>query len=121
MTNSEISKKLEQRTARFGEEVIKFCKTLRADNISNPIINQLIRSGTSIGANYVEANNASSRKDFTNKIFICKKESEETRYWLNMLLSCSSDEREQIDNLSDECRQLIMIFQKIVSTIRNGK
>src|SRR3989344_6950824 len=121
MNNSETSRQLENRTFKFGENIIRLCRKLKSDNISSPVINQLIRSGTSIGANYTEANNASSRKDFTNKIFICKKESEETRYWLNMLLSCYPTESKQINVLSDECRQLTLIFQKIVSTIRNDK
>ena len=68
---------LEERTAKFGEEIILFCKSLKQDVITRPLINQLIRSGTSIGANYCEANNASSKKDFRNKIFICKKEAQE--------------------------------------------
>ena len=121
MGNSEKSRQLEHRTSKFGESIIKLCQKVKANNISNPITNQLVRSGTSIGANYMEANNASSRKDFTNKIFICKKESEETKYWLKMLLSCCPVEKELIDDLYDECHQLTMIFQKIVSTIRNGK
>jgi len=121
LTNSEKSKELEHRTTKFGEEIIKLCRTVKADNVSSPIINQLVRSGTSIGANYMEANNASSRKDFTNKIFICKKESEETKYWLKMLLSCNPASRDLVDNLHNECHQLTMMFQKIVSTIRNGK
>ena len=65
---------LEERTAKFGESVILFCKSINQDTINKPIINQLIRSATSVGANYMEANGASSRKDFANKIFICKKE-----------------------------------------------
>ena len=120
MTNSEKSRQLENRTFKFGEDIIKLCRKVKPDNISNPIINQLVRSGASIGANYMEANNASSRKDFTNKIFICKKESEETKYWLKMLLSCYPAEKELIDNLHNECQQLTMIFQKIVATIRNA-
>src|SRR3989338_1598108 len=121
MTNSEKSRQLEQRTFKFGKDVIGLCRILKPDNISAPIINQLVRSATSIGANYLEANNASSKKDFTNKIFICKKESEETKYWLNMLLSCYPAEKEFVGNLYDECRQLNLIFQKIVATIKNGK
>ncbi len=121
MSNPETSRQLEHRTFKFGEDTIRLCRKVKTDNISSPIINQLVRSGTSIGANYMEANNASSRKDFTNKIFICKKESEETKYWLKMLLSCYPVEKELINDLYNECHQLTMIFQKIVSTIRNGK
>ncbi len=121
MSNPETSRQLEHRTFKFGEDTVRLCRKVKTDNISSPIINQLVRSGTSIGANYMEANNASSRKDFTNKIFICKKESEETKYWLKMLLSCYPVEKELINDLYNECHQLTMIFQKIVSTIRNGK
>jgi four helix bundle protein len=71
---------LTERTAKFGEDVIVFCKSVKQDNINKPILNQLVRSGTSVGANYCEANNASSKKDFRNKIFICKKEAQETKY-----------------------------------------
>ncbi len=121
MNNSETSRQLENRTFKFGENIIRLCRKLKSDNISSPVINQLVRSGTSIGANYTEANNASSKKDFTNKIFICKKESEETKYWLKMLLSCCPVEKDLIDNLYNECHQLTMIFQKVISTIRNDK
>ena len=66
MTNDQFSNKynLEERTAIFGEQIIKLCRTTKSDKLSDPILNQLIRSGTSIGANYMEANGASSKKDF---------------------------------------------------------
>src|SRR3989344_4492563 len=105
---------LEERTAKFGENIIIFCRETAQDTINRPIISQLIRSGTSIGANYMEANDASSKKDFRNKIFICKKESEETKYWLKMLLSCYPSEEKLINALHDECHQLVMIFQKTI-------
>ncbi len=64
---------LEERTAKFGEDVIGFCKTLNQDTISKPIISQFVRSGTSMGANYMEANAASSEKDFKIKFTSAKK------------------------------------------------
>ncbi|PIZ97605.1 MAG: four helix bundle protein, partial [Candidatus Levybacteria bacterium CG_4_10_14_0_2_um_filter_36_16] len=60
---------LEERTAKFGEKIILFCQKVPKNTVNNPIINQLVRAGTSIGANYSEANGASSKKDFKNKIF----------------------------------------------------
>lgn len=114
------SHNLEERTALFAEEIIKLCKLIKESNISKPIIIQSIRAATSIGANYCEANNASSRRDFKNKIFICKKESQETKYWLRLLKSFV-DDRTVIDRLIDECHQFNLIFQKIVSTMENGK
>lgn len=119
----DITKQLEfeERTAKFGENIIDLCKMLPVTVITRPIINQLIRSATSIGANYMEANCASSKKDFTNKIYICKKEAQETKHWLKMLLRCLPEKAEKILSLADECQQLVLIFQKITSTIRQTK
>ena len=69
---------LEERTAVFGETIIKFLRTIRRNAINTPIISQLVRSSTSIGANYCEADNAESRKDFRHKIGLCRKESRES-------------------------------------------
>ncbi len=109
---------LEERTAKFGENIIEFCKTIEQNVISRPLINQLIRSATSIGANYMEANSASSRKDFQNKIFICKKEAQETKHWLRMLSHVIVDKDEQLQALWQEAQELTMIFQKITSSLR---
>ena len=84
---------LEERTAKFGEEVIDFIKTLKQSPINLPLINQVIKSATSIGANYCEANNASSKSDFRNKIFICKKEASETKYWFRMIARANEDKK----------------------------
>lgn len=115
-----IKHDLEERTAKFGENVIGLCKSVKANLICSPIITQLIRSATSIGANYTEANNASSRKDFTNKIFISKKEAQETKYWLRMLSKAIDDKEvsEDLRILWKECQELTMIFQKITNSLR---
>lgn len=109
---------LEERTAKFGESIIRFCKKLKQDVISIPIVNQIIRSGTSIGANYMEANGASSRKDFQNKIFICKKEAQETKHWLRMLAVCFPNQKEETRELWKEAQELTLIFQKIISSLK---
>jgi len=109
---------LEERTARFGEEVIDFCQSIKRDTITKPLISQLIRSGTSIGANYMEANGASSKKDFRNKIFIYKKESQESKHWLRMIAKCHPDHKEKSGKLWQEAQELTMIFQKITSSLR---
>ena len=108
---------LEERTAKFGEEIIKFCKSIKETTISRQIISQLIRSATSIGANYMEANGASSKSDFRNKIFICKKESQETKHWLRMLEIYDSSLKEKIQRLWMEAQSLTMIFQKITNSL----
>jgi len=71
---------LEERTAKFGEMAIDFIKNLDQGEINKVLVRQLIRSATSVGANYMEANQASSRKDFKNKIRICQKESNESKH-----------------------------------------
>lgn len=107
---------LEERTAVFGENIIAFCRSVKQDTITKPVVSQLIRSGTSIGANYCEANNASSKKDFRNKIFICKKEAQETKYWLRMIAGCMTERKDEIRKYWQETQELTMIFQKIISS-----
>lgn len=114
-----INYDLEERTAKFGENIIELCKSIKQDAITRPIINQLVRSGTSIGANYMEANAASSKKDFKNKIFICKKEAQETKHWLRMMAKCVPEKKESLINLWKECQELVLIFGKIVSSLKN--
>ncbi|MCH7640766.1 four helix bundle protein [Patescibacteria group bacterium] len=121
MKQSSKNYDLEERTAKFGEDIIGICKGLKQDAITRPIISQLVRSSTSIGANYMEANAASSRRDFGNKIFICKKEAQETKHWLRMLTKCLPEKKEEISKLWKECQELTLIFQKITTTLRNKK
>ncbi|HEY4508762.1 MAG TPA: four helix bundle protein [Candidatus Paceibacterota bacterium] len=120
MTQTSNKYNLEERTAKFGEQIILLCRQIKQDVINRPIINQIIKSGTSIGANYMEANGASSKKDFLNKIFICKKEAHETKHWLRMLQSCNIEYKNQLDVLWKECQELTMIFQKICNSTRSG-
>ena len=108
---------LEERTAKFGEDIIGFCSGIRQDYIFGPIINQLVRSGTSIGANYMEANAASSKRDFRNKIFICRKEAQETKHWLRMLAKCCPESRDDIVKIWKEGQELTLIFGKISSSL----
>ncbi len=118
--NAKITKyDLEERTTEFGENVLDLCKKLSQNAITKPIISQLVRSSTSIGANYMEANGASSKKDFRNKIHTCKKESQETKYWLKMLLKCFPEKQKEIHVLSQETQEFVLIFGKITSSLRN--
>ena len=107
---------LEERTAQFGEKIIGLCKMTPKNTITIPIINQLIRSGTSIGANYMEANGASSKRDFKNKISICKKEALETKYWLRMLANAYSKVKDECKEIWKETQELTLIFSKIVKS-----
>jgi four helix bundle protein len=104
---------LEERSAKFGEEVIKFCMSLNDNNFVRPLTNQLIRSATSIGANYMEANQASSRKDFKNKIKISQKEANESKHWLRMISVAVANKREECRKFWKEAHELTLIFAKI--------
>jgi four helix bundle protein len=108
---------LEERTAKFSENLICLGKKVSKNILVLPVLDQLIRAGTSIGANYCEANGASSKKDFKNKIFICKKEGKETMYWLRLLAKAVEDDILKNDRrqLWQEAKELTLIFAKIAS------
>ena len=107
-----------ERTALFGENIIKLCKRVNKSTLTTPIIDQLIRSGTSIGANYMEACGASSKKDFKNKVYICKKESMETKYWLRMLSQTSPEFIKDCRILWKEVQELTLIFSTITKNTK---
>lgn len=105
---------LEERTACFGEAIIRFAKTLPKDVVNLPVISQLVRAGTSIGANYCEADDAVSKKDFRNKIGTCKKEARETKYWLRMVAASESKAKLEARTLWQEAKELHLIFAAIL-------
>ena len=104
---------LRERTAIFGESVIILAKTIPINPVTHSIIGQLVRSSTSIGANYNEADNAESKKDFKHKIGLCKKESSETTYWLRMLAKAQPELSDQCRILWKEAHELTLIFGTI--------
>lgn len=110
---------LEKRMITFSKKIIQFAKKYQRDPLLLPICTQLTRAATSIGANYHEANNASSKADFRNKVFIAKKETAETRYWLDVLEDQADEKIRQ--TLRTETQELLMILQAIVNTLKNGK
>jgi len=116
MPNDKMSKKydLEDRTARFGEGIIEFAKSVSKDVITIPLVSQLIRAGTSIGSNYCEADCAESRKDFEHKLGICKKEAKETKHWLRMIAQAAPGTKEKARILWNESNELQRIFISIV-------
>jgi len=109
---------LEERTAKFSENIVDFCRKLPKDTVTIPIINQLIKAGTSIGANYCEADEANSKKDFLNKIAIAKKETKETKYWLRIIAHALPKFKEEARILWKEAQELNLILAAI---IRNSK
>ncbi|MFH1968339.1 MAG: four helix bundle protein [bacterium] len=112
---------LEERTAKFSEDIIIFARTIKRDDINRNIITQLARAATSIGANYYEANASSSKKDFRNKIYISKKEANETKYWLRLLAKHHPELRDKIREFWKEAHELHLIFQKVTNTIDKSK
>lgn len=112
---------LEERSAKFGEDVIRFAKTIPQNVITMPLINQLIRPATSIGANYSEADDAQSKKDFRHKICICKKEARETKHWLRMLATADESLKERARNLWQEAKELNLIFAAIIRSRPAGE
>ena len=108
---------LEQNLTKFSISIIKFIRKVEKD-IPRSLADQIIRSATSIGANYTEAINGSSKADFKNKIFIAKKEASETKYWLNIIKELVDSS--EIEILNEEVQKYIMILQKTVNTL-NGK
>ncbi|RJQ24470.1 four helix bundle protein [Candidatus Parcubacteria bacterium] len=105
---------LEERTARFGEEIIKFVKTLEENAVNRTLISQIVRSATSVGANYMEADCAESKKDFRHKIGICRKESKESMHWLRMIAVANSNKKENCRGYWKEAHELTLIFSSIL-------
>lgn len=112
---------LQKRTTDFAKKIILFCKKIPNSPTSQPLIIQLIKSGTSVGANYREAIGAVSKDDFRNKIFICKKEAQETQYWLELMPSLHPPSRDDAVLLFNECREYVKIFQKTGSTLNHQR
>ena len=112
---------LEERTAKFGIDVIDFAKTVRETTFTRPLLSPFIRAGTSVGANYCEANDAESKKDFIHKIGICKKEARESMYWLHMIGMAVPESKEKARTLWQEAKELNLIFAKIIRSARDKK
>ena len=104
---------LEERTARFGEAIIDFAKTIPQTALTNRIINQLVGAGTSVGANYVEANDAVSKKEFLKSIGTCRKEARETKHFLRIIVRAVPELKPQARMLWLEAKELHLIFSKI--------
>ena len=109
---------LEERTAVFGESAIRFAQRIPKTDVNSSLTRQLVRAATNIGANYCEADDGVSRKDFRNKIGIAKKEARETKYWLRMISTAEPGLKEQARILWQEAKELHLI---LVTIFRNTK
>lgn len=116
MSNEEKPKyDLEERTAKFAEEVIAFAKLIPRNPITLHVITQFVDSGTSIGANYCEADCAESQKDFEHKLGISKKEAKETKHWLRVISAAVPELKDQARILWKEADELQRIFIAIIT------
>jgi four helix bundle protein len=105
---------LEDRTLEFGKRIIHLSKALPKNLVNYTLISQLTRSGTSLGANYREANETDTKKDFLFRMRICRKEGKETIYWLNLIIEANSEFSERIKPLLRETTELVKIFAAII-------
>lgn len=113
MENKEFAKKLELRTRQFAISIIKISASLPKSAESLVIRNQVTKSGTSIGANYREANRSRSKKDFKNKIKISESEASETIYWLEIILELNWIEPNHVCEIMKESKELLAIYTSI--------
>ena len=107
---------LEERTARFGEQIILFAKKIPFNPVNNRLIDQLVGAGSSVGANYCEADDSISRADFRHRIGICRKEARETKFFLRMVARACPELSSSARKLWVEVRELHLIFSRIRRT-----
>lgn len=105
---------LEDRTLEFGKRIIRLAKALPKNTINFKLIDQVVRSGTSMGANYREANETETKKDFRFRIRICRKEGKETVYWLNLIIEANPEFEKRMQLLIKENIELVKIFAAIL-------
>lgn len=113
MDNKRFGKELEERTKKFAVRIIRLSTTLPGTPEGRVVRNQITKSGTSIGANYREANRARSKADFRNKINICEGEASETQYWMEVITKVGWLSVEQMKADYKECSELLALFTSI--------
>lgn len=119
---SEKKKLIQERSFEFGVRVVKLCRVLdEKPGVSRTLANQLLRSGTSIGANVAEAQAGQSKKDFVAKMAIAAKEARETHYWLRLLVASEMIEIDRLSPLLDEASQIVAILTTIIKTSQKAK
>jgi four helix bundle protein len=118
MTNKEFAEQLEKRTIQFAIEIINLSSSLPKTTESVVVRNQLTKSGTSVGANYREANRSRSKSDFKNKIRISLAEASETDYWLEIIEELNWIKKEKISKIRKEAKELLAIFTSIASKLQ---
>ena len=118
-TKTKAYRDLEERTTNFAKRIVRLCKTLPKDKINYRLIDQIVRSGGSIGANYREANEALSKKDFIYRIRISRKETKETSHWLELIEEANPGFSMRMQDLYREAVELRSIFSAIIMKVEN--
>ena len=108
-------RELEDRMTEFAKRVIRLCKELPNDTINRRLIDQIIRSAGSVGANYREANEALGKKDFVHRLRIARKECKETDHWLMLIEEANQDFRKRMEALFGECHEIRNILSAIIT------
>lgn len=118
----EYKNSLKDRTLEFAKRVVRLCRKLPHDVVNYKLIDQLVRSSASVGANYLEANDCLGIKDFLHRLRISRKESKETIFWLEVLKDGNLNSTEEINYLISECTELRNILSSIITklSIKNG-
>ena len=104
---------LEERTASFAEHAVDFALEIERNPVTSPLITQLVKAATSIGANYCEADDAESKEDFRHKIALCRKEARETKYWFRTIARAAPKSKTPARSFWQEAKELHLIFCKI--------
>lgn len=110
---------LEERIFLLSKKVVFLCRSLPETTVSRPLISQLVRSATSIGANYMEGNGSVSQKDLINKISLARKEAKETLYWTRLLSFLFIEKTNEFQLISQEVQEFIYIFSSIIKKIQS--
>jgi four helix bundle protein len=105
---------LEERSARFGEAMIDLLRPIKRSALTDPLISQLARAASSVGANYCEADDSCTRKEFRHRIGVCRREARESKHWLRMIARAVPEKAEECRPLWQEAKELNLIFSKII-------
>lgn len=121
MINNQLPKKkfdLEERTLDFAKRVVRMCKELPFNTVNDKLVNQVIRSAGSVGANYREANDALGTKDFLMRLKIARKEAKETHFWLELIIEANPVLKKRIEDLFQESLELKKILSTIITKLQ---
>jgi len=118
MDNKEFAKELEKRTKIFAVKILKLSAKLPNTIEANVVRNQISKSGTSVGANYREANRSRSKADFTSKVRICESEASETIFWLEIIREFQWLQENELIDMLEEANELLAIFTSISKTLK---